>query len=217
MKFVSVNNRFFLYCFFCCLLGLGLSGISVSIAGENTLDNVKPGSGTSTTTPALTDESDLDIDPYDFNNLDDADKTAIKEDQVKQKELQKEAGSLRDQGATPDELYLQFQEKRENIRLYEILALSVMSICALGIVLTCMKNSQVCNARDMLNATGLILVIFSTVMVIIVATVDAQLTAAMGVLGGIAGYLFGTFRSTSSIERDPSKAEPGQKKSLTKD
>ena len=59
-----------------------------------------------------------------------------------------------------------------------------------------MKDSKVGSGRDMINGTGLVLVIFSTVMIIIIADVEVQLIAAMGVLGGIAGYLFGTMRSS---------------------
>jgi len=216
MKSISINNNYFLFGFFCCLLGLVLSGISVSIAGENPLDGSKPGAGTSTT-PASTDESSPLSGTFNYNNLDNTAKMEVKENQVNQRNFQKSEKSFRYQGEIADQLTLQFKEKQEDIRLYEVLVLAVMSLFALGIVLSCMKTSQVCNARDMLNGTGLILVIFSTVMVIIIADAEIQLTAAMGVLGGIAGYLFGTLRSTHSTVSDPSRAEQEQKKSLTRD
>ncbi len=217
MKFVSVHYSFILYCFFYCFLGLVLSGISVSIAGENTLDDSKQGSGISTTTPASTDEYSPLSGAFNYNNLDNTVKMEVKEDQVNQRNFQKAEQSLRYQDNIPDQLTLEFRKQQEYIRLAEVLILAIMSLGTLGIMLTCMKNSQVCNARDMLNAAGLILVIFSTVMVIIIADAEIQLTAAMGVLGGIAGYLFGTLRSTYSTEKYPSQAEPEQKKSLTKD
>jgi 5-bromo-4-chloroindolyl phosphate hydrolysis protein len=88
----------------------------------------------------------------------------------------------------------------------------VMSLCALAIVLKYMKDSKVCHARDMLNGTGLVLVIFSTVLVIIIADVEIQLTAAMGVLGGIAGYLFGTLRSSQPASNGKKMAEPAVEK-----
>ena len=214
MKFVSVHNSFILYCFFCCLLGMVLTGITVSIAGENTSNDSKQGSGTSATTPASTDESLPYKDKYNYKTgLDDKERVQVNEYQ----DMEKKAGSLRYQGNIPDELTLEFRKQQEYIRLAEVLILAIMSLGTLGIMLTCMKNSQVCNARDMLNAAGLILVIFSTVMVIIIADAEIQLTAAMGVLGGIAGYLFGTLRSTYSTEKYPSRAEQEQKKSLTKD
>ncbi len=214
MKFVSVHYSFILYCFFCCFLGLILTGISVSLAGENTSDDPKQGSGTSATITASTNESSPYKDKYNYKTgLDDEERVQVNEYQ----DMEKKAGSLRYQGNIPDQLTLEFRKQQEYIRLAEVLILAIMSLGTLGIMLTCMKNSQVCNARDMLNAAGLILVIFSTVMVIIIADAEIQLTAAMGVLGGIAGYLFGTLRSTSSTVRDSSRAEPEQKKSLTKD
>ena len=163
---------------------------------------------------ASTDESSPYKDKYNYKTgLDDKERVQVNEYQ----DMEKKAGSLRYQGNIPDELTLEFRKQQEYIRLAEVLILAIMSLGTLGIMLTCMKNSQVCNARDMLNAAGLILVIFSTVMVIIIADAEIQLTAAMGVLGGIAGYLFGTLRSTYSTEKYPSQAEPEQKKSVTKD
>jgi hypothetical protein len=55
----------------------------------------------------------------------------------------------------------------------------------------------------MVNATGLVLVIFSTIIIILLADVEVQLTAAMGVLGGIAGFLFGSFNSNVRSEQKP--------------
>jgi hypothetical protein len=45
-----------------------------------------------------------------------------------------------------------------------------------------------------------VLVIFATVLVVILAKVDQQLTAATGILGAIAGYLFG--KTTKSPEAE---------------
>ena len=64
--------------------------------------------------------------------------------------------------------------------------------------------------HPVLSATGLILVIFSTNIIILLADVEVQLTAAMGVLGGIAGYLFGTFNMPRSGHgRDRGEDDPG--------
>ena len=46
--------------------------------------------------------------------------------------------------------------------------------------------------RDLLNIMGLIFIIFAIVFVVLLADTDHQLTAAIGVLGSIAGYLFGS-------------------------
>ncbi len=131
----------------------------------------------------------LALDPFDpkkyeFSNLPEAERALISQK------------TRAESSSSANQLMYDFRAKQENIRLYEVILLAVMSLCALAIVLKYMKDSKTCNARDMLNGTGLVLVIFSTVLVIIIADVEIQLTAAMGVLGGIAGYLFGTLRSS---------------------
>jgi hypothetical protein len=55
------------------------------------------------------------------------------------------------------------------------------------------------------NGSGLVLVIFATVLVVILAKVDQQLTAATGILGAIAGYLFGKATKGSDTEQKPDK------------
>lgn len=49
-------------------------------------------------------------------------------------------------------------------------------------------------------ATGLILVPFSTIILVLVAGSQEQITAAIGALGAIAGYLFGAASSQRSKE-----------------
>lgn len=44
----------------------------------------------------------------------------------------------------------------------------------------------------MVNASGLVLVVYATVLVVMIGKTDQQLMAAIGILGAIAGYLFGT-------------------------
>jgi hypothetical protein len=127
----------------------------------------------------------FDADKYAFPNL-----SEFEREQVGQEALMEE------NGYNSNQLMYDFRAKQETFRLYQVILLAAMSLCALAIVLKYMKDSKTCQARDMLNGTGLVLVIFSTVLVIIIADVEIQLTAAMGVLGGIAGYLFGTLRSS---------------------
>lgn len=127
----------------------------------------------------------LDLDKYDYSKISEQDQNQILHD-VASEDFQ----------SNSNQLVYDFRAKQEAIRFYEVILLAVMSLFALAIVLKYMKDSKTCQARDMLNGTGLVLVIFATVLVIIIANVEIQLTAAMGVLGGIAGYLFGTLRSS---------------------
>lgn len=83
------------------------------------------------------------------------------------------------------------------------MVLAVVAVVSLVVVLGFIKSGKQFQPRDMVNATGLVLVIFSTIMVILLSDVGVQLTAAMGVLGGIAGFLFGSFNSNVRSERRP--------------
>lgn len=102
--------------------------------------------------------------------------------------------------ALKHELYLQ-QGKH---RFWTIIALCVVLFISLIVVLMFMKSTK-CSAADIVNATGLIFIIFGTILLVMVADAEAQLTAAIGILGAIAGYLFGSMRNRERPERtDPS-------------
>jgi len=47
------------------------------------------------------------------------------------------------------------------------------------------------SADEIFHASGLVLIIFGTILVVILVETDQQLTAPIGILGAIAGYLFG--------------------------
>lgn len=51
---------------------------------------------------------------------------------------------------------------------------------------------------NLLKILGLILIIFSILLVLVIAQTDQQISAAIGVLGAIAGYLFGTLQANST-------------------
>ena len=73
-----------------------------------------------------------------------------------------------------------------------ILALSVMAAGLLSLFLLLWNLRTIAaSSETMVNGSGLVLVIFATVLVMILAKADQQLTAATGILGAIAGYLFG--------------------------
>ena len=61
------------------------------------------------------------------------------------------------------------------------------------------------SARDVVNVTGIVMIIFAIVFLVVVADNKDQLTISIGVLGTIAGYLFGSFQR----ERRPSSAPLG--------
>ena len=64
-------------------------------------------------------------------------------------------------------------------------------ICSLYCVLYFIRKTRH-GADDIVHASGLVLLIFGTIILVVIVNVEQQLTAAMGILGAIAGYLFGS-------------------------
>ena len=79
-----------------------------------------------------------------------------------------------------------------------ILAIAVMGtgLFALFLVLSYLKSIGAAE-ESVVTGSGLVLVVFATVLIVILVKRDEQLTAATGILGAIAGYLFGKATSTS--------------------
>jgi hypothetical protein len=95
----------------------------------------------------------------------------------------------------------------ETNKLIECSLLSGMAILSLIIVLSFVKklhvsapgNGPLSLTDDMLSASGVILIIYATVFLVLVADVNEQLSPSFGILGAIAGYIFG--RRTSPRAR----------------
>ncbi len=88
----------------------------------------------------------------------------------------------------------QLTQQRITNEFYYIVLLSGVALISLFLVLNFLKSHGQC-PRDIVNAAGLILIIFGTIILVLVVDTTEQLTAAIGVLGAIAGYLFGTIQS----------------------
>jgi hypothetical protein len=85
----------------------------------------------------------------------------------------------------------EFRMTQERYRLYECLALSVIVITTLATVLFFITRNKPYLSTDILNASGLILIIFGTIFLVILTDAESQLSTGIGVMGAIAGYLFG--------------------------
>ena len=72
---------------------------------------------------------------------------------------------------------------------YYIAMLCVLSVVSLTITLGFLRSKDH-TAKDIVNITGLNLIIFATIILVLVVNTSEQLTAAIGILGAIAGYLF---------------------------
>jgi hypothetical protein len=103
-----------------------------------------------------------------------------------------------------DRNYSRYRMEEESNRL--ILALSVMGagILSLFLVLAYLKRKEA-GPDSVVTGSGLVLVIFATVLIVILVKRDEQLTAATGILGAIAGYLFGKATKGSRSEQELGK------------
>lgn len=106
---------------------------------------------------------------------------------------------------SPAHHYHEFQMMLERNKLIQCGILSATAIISLLIVLWFITNTNY-SANHIVNASGLVLIIFGTINLVILARADEQLTAAIGIMGAIAGYLFGTMRRGDGGE----KQEPGR-------
>ena len=130
-----------------------------------------------------------DWDEYNFTNLPFEQQKAVSEYSLEQ-DSQSE-GTLSDESGRLDVLKSKFFQEQQRLRFYTMLAICLVAIFTLAIVLIFLTRMAY-TSRDVINVTGLILIIFATVMVVTIADVEEQLTASIGILGAVAGYLFGS-------------------------
>ena len=90
-----------------------------------------------------------------------------------------------------DKLTADMNFMREKHKFWAVIFLLVGMIFSLFCVLHFVRKTSH-NADDIVHASGLVLLIFGTIILVVTVDVDQQLTAAMGILGAIAGYLFGS-------------------------
>lgn len=109
--------------------------------------------------------------------------------------------TIQDLRSQADQLTHEFRMRQETIKLYEIAILSGLALISLIIVLRFIAGRTDYSGSHIVTATGLIFIIFGTIMLVIMSENEEQMTAAIGILGAIAGYLFGTItRAKSAAE-----------------
>jgi hypothetical protein len=92
-------------------------------------------------------------------------------------------------GFTAEQRFKWLQEEHRQTQLmWLVIAMTV----ALVIVLFFQKANPQHTAESLVNSTGLVLVVFGTLYISECAITTEQLTAPMGILGAIAGYIFGS-------------------------
>ena len=128
---------------------------------------------------------------FDFENLPDEEVKKISEAPKAKKETQKL--SARQEDVNSGYLKNEFAHAQLNSTRLFIGLLCLLSISSLLIVLIFLRKTNH-SASDIVNAAGLNLIIFGTIILVLVVDTTEQLTSAIGVLGAIAGYLFGTIQ-----------------------
>ncbi len=113
--------------------------------------------------------------------------------------------------AQDDSNYGAFRIQQEITHRYLLIVVIVAAVASLVIVLLFLKLVGTRDSIAMVNATGLVLVVYGTILVVMISRADQQLTAAIGILGAVAGYLFGS----STRPRTGTAAEPGDKSDAT--
>jgi len=92
----------------------------------------------------------------------------------------------------------EYRKIQESHRFYLISSLIAVTPLFLWILLHFIRKSSDYNEQAIIHASGLILVIQATTIVVLASPTTEQLTAAIGVLAAIAGYLFGTAANTGT-------------------
>lgn len=93
-----------------------------------------------------------------------------------------------------DQLTHDYRMAQTRYKLYECVLLAVFALVSLGMVLIFLGKKPNCSATHLVNASGLVFVVFGTLFLVLLADVDEQLNAGIGIMGAVAGYLFGTMR-----------------------
>ena len=109
--------------------------------------------------------------------------------------------------------YNNFRLTQERNKFMAIVSVICAALFALGMILFVLVRRPQTSPTDIVHGSGLVLVVFATVLVVTMAETEQQLTAAIGILGAIVGYLFGATSRTTvgarpAVEQPVSSAAP---------
>jgi hypothetical protein len=110
--------------------------------------------------------------------------------------------------AQADKLTHEFLLEREHNKLLEAAFVSMLAVTLLFIVLRFLNSKGPSAVPHMVSATGLICIIFGTILLVLMAETESQLTASVGILGAVAGYLFRSMRADAEVRPNPRPEKP---------
>jgi len=90
-----------------------------------------------------------------------------------------------------DKLTHEFRVLQENNKYNECIVLTIGVVLSLLIVLYFVTRGRH-TTTQIVHASGIVLIVFGTIYVIILSDSETHITGTMGVLGATAGYLFGS-------------------------
>lgn len=100
--------------------------------------------------------------------------------------------------------------KKMDNELYYVLLLGALSMLTLVISLSFLKHRRHSTA-DIVHLIGLVLIIYGTIILVLIVETQEQLTAAIGIMGAIAGYLFRSVQDIAVSEEKEVTIEKGGK------
>lgn len=116
-----------------------------------------------------------DDNPLDLNNAPKVDQSMPADDLI----------------SSADKMTHEFRVLQENNKYNECIVLTIGVVLSLLVVLYFVTRGRH-TTTQIVHASGLVLIVFGTIYVIILSDSDAHITGTMGVLGATAGYLFGS-------------------------
>jgi len=119
-------------------------------------------------------------------------------------------GKEKTPASDPFAIKADYRLAQERTKLYVCGILGGLVVLTLVIVLGFILRASH-SPIHLVNASALILIVFASIFIVVLADTETQLTASTGILGAIAGYLFGTMRRGDSKEKlESSKGRDSQ-------
>jgi hypothetical protein len=111
------------------------------------------------------------------------------------KDLQLKA-SMRDTDDKQVRYEIEYRMLQEKNKIILLVAISAMTVFFMGLTLYFIYRVKNYTPSDIVHGSGLVLVIQAILFVVVFSPTSEQLTASIGALGAIAGYLFGKVASS---------------------
>ncbi len=107
---------------------------------------------------------------------------------------------------------IEYRILQEKNKIILLAAISVTAVLFLLLTLYFIHRGKNYTPSDIVHGTGLVLVIQAILFVVVFSPTSEQLTASIGALGAIAGYLFGKVSGTAPGKSDKQEGTDAREK-----